>query len=99
VKRLKRGIDTLLAEAKGSVRGIEATEAVKLLCDPGWLIVGSSTSVMPGNVRGTASFPTASIVRGAWSNSGSTPTAPISSNSSARRRTCCFTALRTGDRC
>ena len=31
MKPLKRGINTLLAEAKGSVRGIDATEAVKLL--------------------------------------------------------------------
>jgi rhodanese-related sulfurtransferase len=39
VRSLKRGIDTLLAEAKSSVRGIEATEAVKLVNDPAWLIV------------------------------------------------------------
>ena len=39
MKPLKRGIDTLLAEAKSSVRGIEATEAVKLFDDPAWLIV------------------------------------------------------------
>ena len=39
MKPLKRGIDTLLAEAKSSVRGIEATEAVKLFDDPTWLIV------------------------------------------------------------
>jgi rhodanese-related sulfurtransferase len=39
VKPLKRGINTLLAEVKGSVRGIDATEAVKLLGDPAWLIV------------------------------------------------------------